>query len=263
MSRNPALRQGAERMAVNTPIQGTAADLDQDRHDPGRPGHRAQAGWTRGCSCRCTTSWCWRPRSETSRRSTRSCVARWARPRSWPCRSRSRSDTVTAGRRRIEDTLGQACGRNRRRTRPRARVQLPVPRARLHLKHRLQPGGRRGGWCLRGCRGVQRFALTPARDIPSPVAWTPLGTRSLPPCAGSPAGSGSWWERWGRRSSPAGRSVSDRSPRSAWARSRSGPGSRPASSRAARRSRSSRRRAWPGWREAPDACWPPYPPFSP
>ncbi len=58
-TRNPGLRQAAERMAVNTPIQGTAADIVKIamlRVDAALRQDRLG----RGCSCRCTTSSCWR-----------------------------------------------------------------------------------------------------------------------------------------------------------------------------------------------------------
>ena len=74
---NAALRGAGERMAINMPIQGTAADIHEDRDDPASPtGSRARASG-RGCSSRSTTSCCSRCRATRSTGWSRCCARRW------------------------------------------------------------------------------------------------------------------------------------------------------------------------------------------
>ncbi len=60
-SKNPNLRGFAERTAVNTPLQGTAADLIKIAMLRLEAELRGR-GLRPGCCCRCTTNWCWRLR---------------------------------------------------------------------------------------------------------------------------------------------------------------------------------------------------------
>ena len=55
-SRNPNARGFAERTAVNSPLQGTAADLIKLAMV--RIDRRAAEAGVRACCCRCTTNWC-------------------------------------------------------------------------------------------------------------------------------------------------------------------------------------------------------------
>ena len=76
-SRNPAVRGGAERMAMNTPIQGTAADLMKlamiEIH---RELGRRRLG-SRSSSSRSTTRWCSTARRPRSRRRGSSSATSW------------------------------------------------------------------------------------------------------------------------------------------------------------------------------------------
>ena len=78
-SDNRQRREMAERMALNAPIQGSAADIIKVAMLGVDRALRDDRAALAGCCCRCTTSWCsrWRPGSGT--RSRRWSAARWAR----------------------------------------------------------------------------------------------------------------------------------------------------------------------------------------
>ena len=69
-SDNRQRREMAERMALNAPIQGSAADVIKVAMLQRREGHRGRGAAAPGCCCRCTTSSCsrWRRGRRSARR---------------------------------------------------------------------------------------------------------------------------------------------------------------------------------------------------
>ncbi len=98
-ARNASLRGAGERMAINMPIQGTAADimkiamirLHERLRQRGFAGADAAVGARRGGPGGAPRRW--------SRTSRRSCARRWRRRSSWTCRWTSTSRSATTGSR--------------------------------------------------------------------------------------------------------------------------------------------------------------------
>ena len=89
-ARDPAVRQFAERAAINTPIQGSAADLIKLAMVAVERGACERPGSARACSCRCTTSWC--SRSPRPRSTATAAAVREAMEGVWPLRVPLRVD---------------------------------------------------------------------------------------------------------------------------------------------------------------------------
>ena len=93
-SDNRQRREMAERMALNAPIQGSAADIIKVAMLGVERAIAEPRACARGCCCRCTTSSCSRSRRGSGRRWRRWCAARWpARP---TCRCRWTSPSAPA-----------------------------------------------------------------------------------------------------------------------------------------------------------------------
>ena len=105
-SDNRQRREMAERMALNAPIQGSAADLIKVAMLNVDRALRRVRRWPRGCCSRCTTSWSSRWRRGSATTSSSWSASRWPAPPSSPCPSTSPSAPAAAGTKPLTD-LGQ------------------------------------------------------------------------------------------------------------------------------------------------------------